>query len=125
MLPRRLRGLDFRSPPPEYEFADGTVLQTRYLENADWALYDEYEADQDSIEKLVALLTAIVPGLTPEFINSRVTFGDTVNLISIGKGHADVLAVALKNGRSDGVRQAPSPTPDSPTTTISPVSAPG
>ena len=125
MQPRRFRAVEFRSPPPEYEFADGFVVQTSYLDASGFLLLDEYEADENNVEKLATLLQAIAPKLTTEYIDKRVTFQDIVNLIAIGKGHADVILAALKNGVSGGVAPASSSlTPASPTTTPSHASSP-
>jgi hypothetical protein len=123
-MPRRLRAVDFRSPPPEYEFADGRVVQTRYLDAAGFVLLSEYEADEKNVERLAAVLQAIVPDLEMDYIAKRVTFQDVISLIGVGKGHADALLLALKNGVSGGEIPAPSPTPDSATTTPSHASSP-
>lgn len=124
MQPKRIRAVEFRSPPPEYEFADGTVAQTSYLDAAGFQLLDAYEADDSNTEKLAAVLQAVAPSLTIEFIDKRVTFQDVVNLIAIGKGHADTILVALKNGVSGVVQNAAPPTPDSATTIPSHASSP-
>ena len=121
---KRIRALEFRSPAPEYEFADGTVVQTRYLDATGFQVLSAYEADENNVEKLATLLREIAPDLTIEYINHRVTFQDIVNLIAIGKGHADVVLDALKNGLGGGVPETPPPTPDSATTTPSHASSP-
>jgi hypothetical protein len=124
-VPRRLRALDFREPAPEYEFADGTIVQTRYLDAAGWTLYEVYLAKPTDADALIALVQAVAPTLTREYLDERVTLADMTALIQIGKGNAELILAQRKNGPGGATSNldAASPIPPSNMTMISPPSS--
>lgn len=112
-----LRALDYRSPAPFFECADGRVVQTRYYDAQGWQVYEAWEREPGNAALFLAAVQFVVPELDPTYIDQRLSLEDCQRLIVIGKGNTDFLRAELKNGSGGGVIQAPPPTPASSLTT--------
>ena len=113
----RLRALDYRSPAPDYECADGRVVQTRYYDAEGWAKYSAWEQEPGNAALFLAAVQYVVPELDATYIDQRLSIEDCQRLIVIGKGNTECLRAEIKNGSGGGVSQALPPTlVSSPTT---------
>jgi hypothetical protein len=128
-MPRIVKALDFRDDPPGFELTNGNVVQIAYFDAAGWTAYQAWvEAPADET-RLRAMLQAAAPTADLEVLNQYASWSDLMQIVSLAKGHAPEIMLALKNGASgadagEAVSLAPSTPPSSPTTT-SPTSSPG
>jgi len=113
----KLRALDYRSPAPEFQCADGRVVQTRYYDAEGWQKYTAWEQEPNDAALFLAAVQYVVPELEATYIDQRLSLEDCQRLIVIGKGNADFLRAELKNGSGGGATQALPPTPVSSLTT--------
>lgn len=101
----------------------GRRVAVRFFRAEQKQIYNKMLAEGNNAA-LVELLRFAIPDITDDEMNDLSLDEDVPNIIIKANGKSAALELALKNGVSDGVPQAPSPTPASAPTTKSPTSSP-
>ena len=105
-----------RAPAPEIRLPNDRVVQLHYLRGDGYAKLWEYKTHPENGELFLAVLKCALPDATDEDLDS-LSIHDAAEIIGMARGKIDLVEQARKNGGSDVVDPAASPTPPSNPTT--------